>query len=62
MLNHLPDSWKQLLPAFDQTCWLNETLPSIWKQSVIIPMLELGKPKSAIASYRPIILSHIACW
>ena len=35
MLNHLPDSWKQLLHAFYQKCWLNETLPSIWKQSVI---------------------------
>ena len=26
MLNHLPDSWKQLLYAFYQKCWLNETL------------------------------------
>ena len=23
MLNHLPDSWKQLLHAFYQKCWLN---------------------------------------
>ena len=45
MLNHLPDSWKQLLHAFYQKCWLNETLPSIWKQSVIIPILKQGKPK-----------------
>ena len=30
----------------------NETLPSIWKQSVIIPILKQGKPKSAIASYQ----------
>jgi len=48
MLNHLPDSRKQLLHAFYQTFWLNETLPSIWKQSVIIPILKQGKPKSAI--------------
>ena len=60
MLNHLPDSWKQLLHAFYQKCWLNETLPSIWKQSVIIPILKQGKPKSAIASYRPIALTSHA--
>ena len=51
MLNHMPDSWKQLLHAFHQKCWLNETLPSIWKQSVIIPILKQSKPKSAITSY-----------
>ena len=60
MLNHLPDSWKQLLHAFYQKCWLNETLPSIRKQSVIIPILKQGKPKSAIASYRPIALTSHA--
>ena len=59
-LNHLPDSWKQLLHAFYQKCWLNETLPSIRKQSVIIPILKQGKPKSAIASYRPIALTSHA--
>ena len=44
---------------FTKKCWLNETLPSIWKQSVIIPILKQGKPKSSIASYRPIaLISH----
>ena len=57
MLNHLPDSWKQLLHTFYQKVWLNETLPSIWKQSVIIPILKQGKPKSATDSYRPIALT-----
>ena len=47
MLNHLPDNWEQLLHAFYQKCWLNETLPSIWKQSVIIQILKQGKTKSA---------------
>ena len=36
---------------FTKTYWLTETLPSIWKQSVIIPILKQGKPKSAIATY-----------
>ena len=60
MLNHLPDSWKQRLHAFYQKSWLNETLPSIWKQSVIIPILKQGKPKSAIASYRLMALTSHA--
>ena len=60
MLNHLPDSWKQLLHAFYQKCWLNETLPSIWKQSVIISILKQDKPKLAIASYRAIALTSHA--
>ena len=60
MLNYLPDSWKQLLHAFYKKCWLNETILSIWKQSVIIPILKQGKPKSAIASYRPIALTSHA--
>ena len=61
MLNHLPDSWKQLLHTYYQKRnWLNETLPSIWKQYVIIPILEQGTPKSAIASYRPTALTSHA--
>ena len=51
MLNHLPLSWKELLHAFDQKCWLNETLPSLSKQSVIIPILKLRKPRSGVGSY-----------
>ena len=57
MLNHLPLSWKQLLHAFCIKCWLNETLLSIWKQSVIIPILKQGKPRSGVGSYRPIALT-----
>ena len=53
LLNHLPLSWKQLLHAFYQKCWLNETLPGIWKQSVIIPIVKQDKPRSGVGSYRP---------
>ena len=45
---------------FYQKCWLNETLPSILKQSVIILILKQGKPKSAIASYGPVALTSHA--
>ena len=55
MLNHLPLSWKELLHA--KQCWLNEALPSIWKQSVLIPILKQGKARSGVGSYRPIALT-----
>ena len=45
---------------FTKKCWLNETLPSIWKQRVIIPILKQGKPKSAIANYTPMALTSHA--
>ena len=57
MLNHVSLGWKQLLHTFYQTCWLKETLPSIWKRSVIIPILKQGKPRSGVGSYRPIALT-----
>ena len=40
MLNHLPGSWKYSLHALYQKYWLNETLPSIWKQLLIILILK----------------------
>ena len=52
MLNYFPESWKWSLHAFYQRCRLNETLPSLWKQSVIVPILKRGKPWSTIASYK----------
>ena len=58
MLDHLPET--VITCIFTKTYWLNETLPSIWKQSVIIPILKQGKPKSAIASYRPVALTSHA--
>ena len=46
---HLTEQ-KQFHPStvskLNQKCWLNVTLPSIWKQSVIIPILKQGIPKS----------------
>ena len=33
---------------------LNQTLPSTWKQSVIIPMLKQGKPRPTL----PVQTSH----
>jgi hypothetical protein len=56
MIN-LPLSWKILLLSFYQTCWLKGTLPTLRKQSVVIPVLKAGKIKSSVNSYRPIALT-----
>jgi ribonuclease HI len=57
MLSHLPPKWKRLLFSFYQQCWLNGALPKIWKQSIVIPILKEGKPKTSLNSYRPISLT-----
>ena len=60
MLIHLPLTWKKLLFSFFQKCWKNGTLPSLWKQSVVVPILKEGKPRWSLNSYRPIALtSHV---
>ena len=61
LLINLPLKWKKLLHSFFQECWSKETLPSIWKESIVIPILKQRKPKSAIDSYRPIALTSHAC-
>jgi ribonuclease HI len=57
VLIHLPEKWKLLLHSLFQKCWNNGTIPSIWKSSVVIPILKQGKPKYLINSYRPISLT-----
>ena len=61
MLSNLPKSFKQGLFSFFQDCWINETLPKIWKSSVIVPVPKDGKPRSQINSYRPIALTSHVC-
>ena len=57
MLQHLPDKYITLLCDFFQKCWISGRLPSIWKQSIIIPILKQGKPRYDIDNYRPIALT-----
>ena len=57
MLTHLPDTWKRLLHTFCQRTWQNGTIPSIWRKSVVVPILKEGKDRSSVDSYRPIALT-----
>ena len=61
LLKHLPDSWVRHLHIIINKCWHGGNLPSVWKTSIIIPILKQGKPRKDIASYRPIALtSHVS--
>jgi ribonuclease HI/exonuclease III len=61
LLYNLPNKWKQLLFSFFQKCWIDESLPTAWKESIIVPILKQGKPRSALDSYRPVALtSHVS--
>ena len=61
MLSKLPYSFKQVLFSLFQKFWVNETLPNIWKSSVIVPVPKEGKPRSHVNSYRPIALTSHVC-
>jgi ribonuclease HI len=57
LLCHLPLTWLELLHSFFHYCWNKGTIPSFWKQSVVVPIHKQGKPKSVVGSYRPIALT-----
>ena len=61
LLSNLPKTFKQVLFTFFQNCWVNETLPTHWKSSVIVPVPKDGKPRCQVNSYRPIALTSHIC-
>ena len=54
MLIHLPHKWLKLLHCIYQKCYEEGIVPTIWKQSLIIPILKQGKPRTEPSNYRPI--------
>ena len=61
MLKHLPEKFIALLHCVFQKVWLVGSMPDVWKQSIIVPILKQGKPRTDKNSYRPIALtSHVA--
>ena len=57
MLAHLTDSALEAVLRLFNNIWDTGKLPSVWKQSVIVPILKPGKDSSNPSSYRPIALT-----
>ena len=57
MLKHLGNtSLLKLLEIFNYS-WETGTLPQIWREATVIPILKKGKDKKKPASYRPISMT-----
>ena len=57
LLTHLPSTWNKLLFSLFQKCWKGGILPSVWKKTIIVPILKQGKSRVNIDSYRPVALT-----
>ena len=55
-LKHLGPKALELLTKTFNLSWQRNIIPSIWKKSIIIPILKPNKPPEDPASYRPISL------
>ena len=55
-LKHLGPLGTQYLTALYNLSYQHATLPTIWKQAIILPLLKPGKPRDQSTSYRPISL------
>lgn len=54
MLSRMKDSTLEAVLSLFNIIWNTGIIPSIWKQSVIVPILKRGKDPSNPSSYRPI--------
>ena len=61
MLMQLGDAGRGILLNIINKTWETGTLPQIWKNANIIPILKKDKPKSKVSSYRPISLTSCIC-
>lgn len=61
IIRHFPEPFLKVLLSFFQTCWTSGTVPTVWKDAVVIGIPKPGKPKHLPSSYRPIALTpHIS--
>ncbi|XP_077506727.1 uncharacterized protein LOC144115959 [Amblyomma americanum] len=59
MLRNLgEDHWASLLSSFNEV-WRTGILPDAWRTALVVPVLKMGKPPSAISSYRPVSLTSV---
>ena len=61
MLINLPYNALKLLLTIFQICWKTRNVPSIWKESIIVPIHKVGKNQSDPNNYRPIALTSVTC-
>ena len=61
MIQHLPNNMIDILLVIFNKCWIEGCIPSIWKESIVVPIPKPDKSKDDINNYRPISLtSHIS--
>ncbi|GIY26522.1 reverse transcriptase domain-containing protein [Caerostris darwini] len=61
MTTHFGENVKRFLLNIFNASWCTGKLPKIWKNSIIIPILNPGKNATICKSYRPISLTCILC-
>ena len=54
MLNHLSESYKDILLELYNKVWRKGKLPQIWKEAVVVPIRKPGKDFKNPGSNRPI--------
>ncbi|KAL5021845.1 hypothetical protein ScPMuIL_001000 [Solemya velum] len=61
MLKNLPDSCIPVLLELYNRVWVQQSIPSSWKRSFIVPIRETGKDTSSVSLYRPIAMTSCLC-
>ena len=61
MINHLPENAIIFLHKLFKKCWEEGSIPQLWKDSIIVPILKAGKQNNDKNNYRPIALTSHTC-
>jgi hypothetical protein len=61
MIRHFPEKFLYTLLLFFQTCWSKGSIPSSWKEALVVAVPKPGKPRNLATSYRPISLTPHLC-
>ncbi len=57
MLQHLPETAMEFLLRLFNRIWEEHTIPTMWREAIIVPVPKVGKDRSLPSSYRPISLT-----
>uniref|UniRef100_A0A6G5AB10 Putative tick transposon n=1 Tax=Rhipicephalus microplus TaxID=6941 RepID=A0A6G5AB10_RHIMP len=61
MLKNLPAETRKTLLCLYNAIWFSGTIPTSWKEAIIIPILKEGKDPSLASGYRAIALTSCLC-